>query len=112
MSPGLKSIVTALGPVLKTPIRPFPLIQYCHSSAFGCQCISRRAPGRNVTNAAATVLETVNVLLSAICRSPLLFWRAKGAEPSEKVNGCGGGPVGPGTDAWAAAIKTGRLPFK
>src|SRR5208283_858402 len=70
MSPGLKSIVTALGPESKTVMRPLPLIQYCHSSALGCQCISRSPPGCRVTRAAAIVLETMKLLLSAIRASP------------------------------------------
>ena len=55
MSPALKFKATALGPVSKTVIWPVPFIQYCHSSAFGCQCVSRIAPGRSVMRAAAMV---------------------------------------------------------
>src|SRR3982074_3604567 len=69
-------MVTAFGPVLKTVICPLPLIQYCHSSALGCQCISRRPPGRTVTSAAATVVETVKLRLSAIRTEPPFVSRA------------------------------------
>src|SRR5580698_966960 len=98
MSPGLKFIVTAFGPVLKTVIVPLPLIQYCHSSAFGCQCISRMAPGRIVSSAAATVVATVKFVLSAICTVPPFVSLEGAIDPSEKVNGCGGAPR-PLTDA-------------
>src|SRR6266404_5367198 len=93
MSPALKSIVTAFGPVLKIVIWPLPLIQYCHSSAFGCQCISRMPPGWMVSNAAATVVETVKFLLSAIRTEPPFVSRVGAIDPSEKVNGCGGAPL-------------------
>src|SRR5271169_7247713 len=93
MSPALKFIVTAFGPVLKTLIVPLPLIQYCHSSALGCQCISRMPPGRMVSNAAATVVETVKFLLSAMCTVPPFVSRAGDPDASEKVNGCGGAPL-------------------
>src|SRR5947209_2174340 len=109
MSPGLKSIVTAFGPVLKTVMVPLPLIQYCHSSAFGCQCISRKPPGRIVSNAAAIVVETVKFLLSATCTVPPRVSRVGAIDPSEKVNGCGGVPL-PLTDARSAATPPDNLP--
>src|ERR1700726_4087638 len=84
-------MVTAFGPVLKIVICPLPLIQYCHSSALGCQCISRKPPGRTVTSAAATVVETVKLRLSAMCTVPPLVSRAGAPDASEKVKGCGGG---------------------
>src|SRR5580704_6109582 len=99
MSPGLKSNVTASGPVLKTVMRPFPLTQYCHSSALGCQCISRSPPGRSVTNAAAIVVDAVKLLESAILTSPPLVCGVGAADPSENVNGCGGEPLSPFTAA-------------
>src|ERR1700726_3756560 len=102
MSPALKSIVTAFGPVSKTVICPLPLIQYCHSSAFGCQCISRKPPGCTVTSAAAIVVETVKLRLSAIRTEPPLVSRAGAPDPSEKGNGGGGGPF-PLTASRAAA---------
>src|SRR5712692_777840 len=39
--------------VVKTVMRPLPLMYYCHSEAFGCQCSSRKPPGLTVTKAAA-----------------------------------------------------------
>src|SRR6201999_3126666 len=95
MSPGLKSIVTAFGPVLKIVICPLPLIQYCHSSALGCQCISRMPPGWMVSNAAAIVVDTVKLRLSAMCTVPPLVSRAGAPDPSENVNGCGGAALSP-----------------
>src|SRR5260370_40605660 len=99
MSPGLKSMVMAFGPVLNTVMRPLPLIQYCHSSALGCQCISRMPPGCTVTRAAAIVFETLKVLLSTTRTSPPLVWRGGFIEPMEKGDGYGGGPRGPDTTA-------------
>src|SRR6202048_3039466 len=101
-------MVTAFGPVLKTVICPLPLIQYCHSSALGCQCISRRPPGRTVTSAAAIVVETVKLRLSAIRTEPPLVSRAGAPDPSEKVNGCGGAPLPP-TAPRAAASTPGEM---
>src|SRR5260370_37152375 len=106
MSPGLKSMVTAFGPVLNTVMRPLPLIQYCHSSALGCQCSSRMPPGCTVTRAAAIVFETLKLLLSAIRTSPPLVWRVGFIEAREKVNGYGGETSGPST----AARSPRRLP--
>src|ERR1700741_2574892 len=96
-------MVTAFGPVLKMVMRPLPLIQYCHSSAFGCQCISRMPPGCTVTRAAAVVFATLKLLLSAIRTSPPLVWRVGFIEAREKVNGYGGEPSGPSTAARSAA---------
>src|ERR1700682_1319747 len=104
-------MVTAFGPVLKTVICPLPLIQYCHSSALGCQCISRKPPGCTVTSAAATVVETVKLRLSAIRAEPPLVSGAGAPDPSEKVNGCGGTPFPP-TDSRSAAKSPGNLPWK
>ena len=61
----LLSAVCARGPALNTVMRPSPLIQYCHSSAFGCQCMPRIAPGFSVSKAAAIEVETLKVVLSA-----------------------------------------------
>src|ERR1700724_764408 len=94
MSPGLKSKVTAFGPVSKAVTRPLPLIQYAHSSAFGCQCISRSAPGRCVTSPTAIVLETVKLLLSATLTSPPFVFLTGAVDSREKVNGDGGKPPG------------------
>ena len=80
-------MVAAFGPVLNTVMRPLPLIQYCHLSAFGCQCNSRMPPGRIVFKAAATVVATVKLLLSTIRTSPPLVRRDGSMEPIEKVNG-------------------------
>src|SRR3954449_9328357 len=51
-------------------MRPLPLIQYCHSAALGCQCISRMAPGLMVTMAAAMLLETGKFVESTTRASP------------------------------------------
>src|ERR1035437_1576935 len=112
MSPGLKSIVTALGPESKTVMRPLPLIQYCHSSALGCQCISLNAPGCRETRAAAIVLDTRKLLLSAIRTSPPFVWRGGALDPSEKVKGCGEKPIFHLTAAWSAAREPGSAPWK
>src|SRR5258707_6034239 len=109
MSPGLKSMVTAFGPVLNTVMRPLPLIQYCHSSAFGCQCISRMPPGCTVTRAAAIFFETLKLLLSAIRTSPPFVCRVGFIEPREKVNGYGGETSGAVTAARSAATLAGDL---
>src|ERR1700688_2599569 len=96
-------MVTAFGPVLKTVICPLLLIQYCHSSALGCQCISRMPPGRTVTNAAAMVVDTVKLLLSATRTSPASDCRVGADDPSEKMKGCGGAPASVVTAARSAA---------
>src|SRR5260370_33553727 len=110
MSPGLKSMVTAFGRVLNTVMRPLPLIQYCHSSALGCQCISRMPPGCTVTRAAAVVFETLKLLLSAIRTSPPLVWRVGFIEAREKGDGYGGESSGPGKDAAIAPRLSRPLP--
>src|ERR1700720_1126209 len=61
MSPAWKFVVIAAGPVLKTVARPVPLRMYSHSSALGCQCISRMPPGLIVTCAAAIVFRNKEV---------------------------------------------------
>ena len=50
--------------------RPLPLIQYCHSLALGCQCISRIAPGLIVTMAAAIPVDTGKLVESTIRAVP------------------------------------------
>src|SRR5260370_39380499 len=110
MSPGLKSMVTAFGPVLNTVMRPLPLIQYCHSSALGCQCSSRMPPGCTVTRAAAIVFETLKLLLSAIRTSPPLVWRVGFIAAREKGNGDGGEPPGPNTAGRSAPRHPGTSP--
>src|SRR6267154_5359187 len=112
MSPGLKSIVTAFGPVLKIVMLPLPLIQYCHSSAFGCQCISRIPPGRTVTSAAAILVETAKLLLSAIRTSPALDCFIGADDPSRKINGCGGTFSPLLTAARSDAKSPGKVPWK
>src|SRR6266851_7634659 len=112
MSPGLKSIVTACGPLLNTVMRPLPLIQYCHSSAFGCQCISRTPPGRTVTSAAAIRVETVKLLLSAIRTSPPLDSFVGADDPSRKIKGWGGAFSPLLTAARSDAKSPGRVPWK
>src|SRR5258707_6869710 len=111
MSAGLKFIVTAFGPVLKIVIIILPLIQYCHSSALGCQCIPRIPPGRMVRCAAAMVVETMKFLLSATRTVPPRVSRVGAIDPSEKVNGCGGAPF-PLTASRSAAKSPGKLPWK
>src|SRR5580692_1695264 len=66
----LKSMVRALAPVSTTVIRPLPLIQYCHSLTFGCQCISRMPPGLIVTMAEAIFCATGKLLESMMRTSP------------------------------------------
>src|ERR1700736_4280155 len=112
MSPALKSMVTAFGPVLKTVICPLPLIQYCHSSAFGCQCISRTPPGRTVTSAAATVVETMKLPLSATRTSPPLVSFVGADVPSRKIKGWGGTPPVLLTTARSDAKSPGSFPWK
>src|SRR5260370_22816520 len=46
-----------------------------------------------VSNAAAIVVETVKLRLSAIRTVPPFVSRAGAIDPSEKVNGCGGAPL-------------------
>src|SRR5216683_2123041 len=112
MSPGLKSMVTAFGPVLNTVMRPLPLIQYCHSSAFGCQCISRMPPGRTVTSAAAILVETMKLLLSAIRTSPPSDCLVGVDDPSLKIKGWGGTPPVLLTAARSDARSPGSVPWK
>src|ERR1700730_4333753 len=112
MSPGLKSMVIACGPVLNTVMRPLPLIQYCHSSAFGCQCISRTPPGRTVTSAAAIRVETMKLLLSATRISPLLDSFTGADAPSRKIKGWGGADAFLLTAARSDARSPGSFPWK
>src|SRR5215472_17514346 len=93
MSPARKSAVIAAGPVLKTVTRAAPLIKYAHSSAFGCQCISRRPPGFTVTRVAAIVFETRKLLLSAVCTVPLFVSRFGGLSERRNTKGFGGLPA-------------------
>src|SRR5215471_14745613 len=83
----------AAGPVLKTIIRAEPLRKYAHSSAFGCQCISRRPPGFTVTRVAAIVLDTRKLLLSAIHTAPLFVSRFGGISARRNTKGFGGLPA-------------------
>src|ERR1700730_11481077 len=112
MSPGLKSMVIACGPVLNTVMRPLPLIQYCHSSAFGCQCISRTPPGRTVTSAAAILVATLKLVLSAIRTSPPLFALIGAEDPSLKIKGGGGTAAFLLTAARSDAKSPGSVPWK
>src|ERR1700738_5347018 len=105
-------MVTAFGPVLKTVICPLPLIQYCHSSAFGCQCISRNPPGRTVTSAAAIVVDTVKLLLSATRTSPPLDSFVGADDPSRKINGWGGALPDLLTATRSDARSPGNVPWK
>jgi len=95
VAPGLKFIVTAFGPVLKIVIVPLPLIQYCHSSALGCQCISRNPAGTDgQVRGPAMVVETVKFLaVGNPAPYPPRVSRVGAIDPSEKVNGCGGAPL-------------------
>src|SRR6185312_666010 len=81
----------AAGPVLKTVARPERI--YNHSSALGCQCISRRPPGLTVTCVAAIVFDTRKLVLSAIRTVPLLVSRFGAISPSLNTNGFGGFPA-------------------
>ena len=59
-----------------------PAKTYCHSSAVGCQCSSRSAPGSSSRTAPVTVLEIGNLVESTIhSRPPLLSIRG-GSEKS------------------------------
>src|SRR5258708_29591306 len=112
MSPGWNSIVIAFGAVLNTVMRPLPLIEYCHSSAFGCQCISRMPPGRTVTSVAAILVETMKLLLSAIRTSPASDCLVGVDDPSRKIKGWGGTPPVLLTAAWSDARSPGSVPWK
>src|SRR4051794_2457178 len=92
MSPDLKSAVWARGPASNTVMRPSPLSQYCHSSALGCQCSSRSPPGLIVSSAAAMVVETLKVVLSASWTVPDRVALIGFVSPSDQVNGLGGAP--------------------
>src|ERR1700722_9951411 len=92
-------------------MRPSPLIQYCHSSAFGCQCISRMAPGFSVIRAAAVVVEILNVLLSTTWIEPLRLLLTGFEAPILKVNGNGGSPPAV-TACWSSDSRPGSLPRK
>src|SRR5258707_6879988 len=112
MSPALKSIVIAFGPVLNTVMRPLPLMYYCHSSAFGCQCISRTPPGRTVISAAAIVVETLKLLLSATRTSPPLDCLVAADDASLKIKGCGGVCAFLLAAARSEARSPGKVPWK
>src|SRR5258708_9006650 len=92
MSPGLKSAVWARGPALNTVMRPSPLIQYCHSSALGCQWSSLIPPGFTVSSAEAMVVETLKVVLSAKRMVPERVFLMGFVSPSDQVKGLGGLP--------------------
>jgi hypothetical protein len=83
ISSAFKLLVTALGPVLNTVICADPLTQYCHSSAFGGQCISRMPPGWTVTSPAATMIEALKLWLSAIWATPPAVCLAVGPREGE-----------------------------
>src|SRR4029077_6546339 len=83
----------AAGPVLKTVARPVPLRMYSHSSALGCQCISRMPPGLIVTRAVAIVFETWKFLLSALRTAPLFVSRFGAISPRLNTKGFGGLPA-------------------
>ena len=80
-------MVRAFPSAVTIVIRPFPLIQYCHSLTFGCQCSSRIAPGFSLTCAAATFSDTGKfpesttrtsppelVVVGAICDILKVYW--------------------------------------
>src|SRR5262249_10717674 len=69
------------------------------------------APGLIVSCAAAMVVETLKVPLSATRTLPLRLLRKGVAAPSEKLNGLGGTPP-VRTAAWSAASGPGSLPWK
>jgi hypothetical protein len=69
------------------------------------------APGLIVSSAAAIVVETLKVLLSATRTLPLRLLRKGVTPPSEKVNGLGGTPP-ERTAAWSAVSGPGSLPWK
>ena len=111
MSPALKSAVWARGPASNTVMRPSPLIQYCHSSALGCQCSSRIPPGFTVSSAAAIVVETRKLVLSARRMLPERVFLMGFVSPSDQVKGLGGVPPD-ATAAWSSTSGPGSLPWK
>src|ERR1700761_2996567 len=68
-----KSMVRAFSSPGKTVMRPLPLIQYCHSLPFGCQCISRIQPGLTVTIADAIFADAGKFFESMIFTLPASF---------------------------------------
>src|SRR6516164_11313734 len=83
-----------------------PSRTYCHSSAVGCQCSSRSAPGSSSRTAPVIVLERGNLLESTIHNfPPLLLTRGSsarrrylcvcsgGLRPASGTAGCSGGFV-------------------
>src|SRR5271165_5252872 len=105
MSPARKSAVIAAGPVLKMVVRAVPWRKYAHSSAFGCQCMSRRPPGFNVTRVAAIVFDTRKLLLSAIRTVPLFVSRLGGKSARLNTKGFGGLPAAEAI--WASTVSSG-----
>src|SRR5207245_5948107 len=68
-------------------------------------------PGLIVSTAAAIVVETLKVLLSATRTMPLRLLRTGVAPAREKANGLGGTPPERAA-AWSAASGPGSLPWK
>src|SRR5260370_18871928 len=58
--------------VVKTVMRPLPLMNYCHAEAFGCQCSSRKPPGLTVTKAEAIFFDARKLRESTMRTSPAL----------------------------------------
>src|ERR1700722_18390340 len=85
-----------------------PSRTYCHSSAVGCQCNSRSAPGSSSRTAPEMVLEMGNLVESTShSRPPLLLTRGSLASSCHLcVNG---GRFGPASGA--AAFSGGTLPL-
>src|SRR5229473_5437851 len=112
MSPALKSAVWARGPASNTVMRPSPLIQYCHSSALGCQCSSRIPPGWTVTIAIATLVETLNVLESTMRTSPPFVRLVGGISIVRKAKSRGDFPSAPAAAFWSASSGPGTAVWK
>src|SRR5260370_34572729 len=69
-------------------------------------------PGFTVTSAAATVVETLKLLLSAICTWPPAVILLGFISDSAKVKGNDGSPATDLTAAWSAASGPGTSPWK
>src|SRR5262249_8553495 len=112
MSPGLKFWVTARGPVLNMVMVASPETEYCHSSALGCQCISRKPPGYTFTKAAAMVCDALKLRLSAMRTSPPAVFLVGGMLLNAKVDGFGILPAAPAACSCSAANGPGICPGK
>ena len=109
---GAESIVRALSPGKNTVMRPLPEIQYCHSEAFGCQCISRMCPGLMMSRPAATCLETGKFRESTMRTSPASLVAVGVIDLMRKVYCCFAATCSPPMSALSGASELGRLAGK